>query len=238
MYAASALHGAQPQGERRVMDCIDCHNRAAHTFVTAEEAINSAMAIGAISPSLPFVHKEGLVLLNESYPSQAEANIEIPQKLEAFYRTQNPDVLAQKAALVKQAGQELALLYDENVFPFMKVTWGTHPNHIGHQEYPGCFRCHDGDHVAKDGDQHHAGLLRLPQPAGRGRSQAQSSRRPRHSIRAESVESPALANQIAQSLGSNPHRLANDRISCAHTSRIGCLIRLTRYTISAKLKPY
>ena len=32
----------------------------------------------------------------------------------------------------------------------MKVTWGTHPNHIGHQEYPGCFRCHDGDHAAKD----------------------------------------------------------------------------------------
>jgi hypothetical protein len=33
----------------------------------------------------------------------------------------------------------------------MKVTWGTHPNHIGHQDYPGCFRCHDGDHVAKNG---------------------------------------------------------------------------------------
>ena len=32
------------------MDCIDCHNRAAHTFVTAEDAINRAMADGAISP--------------------------------------------------------------------------------------------------------------------------------------------------------------------------------------------
>ncbi len=58
---------------------------------------------------------------------------------------------SQQAALVKQASQELVTLYDQNVFPFMKVTWGTHPNHIGHQEYPGCFRCHDGDHVAKDG---------------------------------------------------------------------------------------
>ena len=36
-YVASALKGAMPQGERRVMDCIDCHNRASHTFVTAEE---------------------------------------------------------------------------------------------------------------------------------------------------------------------------------------------------------
>ena len=36
--------GAAPKGERRVMDCIDCHNRAAHTFVTAEDALNRAMA--------------------------------------------------------------------------------------------------------------------------------------------------------------------------------------------------
>ena len=62
-FAASALNGAQPQGALRVMDCIDCHNRAAHTFVTPEEAINRAMAGGAISPSLPFIHKEGLALL-------------------------------------------------------------------------------------------------------------------------------------------------------------------------------
>ena len=76
------------------MDCIDCHNRAAHTFVTAEEAINSAMADGAISPSLPFIHKEGLELLNGPYTSQDEARVQIPQQLEAFYRSQNPDVLA------------------------------------------------------------------------------------------------------------------------------------------------
>jgi hypothetical protein len=45
----------------------------------------------------------------------------------------------------------LATLYNQNVFPWMKVTWGTHPNHIGHMDYPGCFRCHDGSHAAKDG---------------------------------------------------------------------------------------
>jgi len=149
-YVASALNGAQPQGERRTMDCIDCHNRAAHTFVTAEEAINRAMADGAISSSLPFVHKEGLELLKGDYASQEEARAKIPAGLEAFYRSQHPEVLAQKADLVKEAGQELATLYCQNVFPFMKATWGTHPNHIGHQQYPGCFRCHDGDHVAKD----------------------------------------------------------------------------------------
>jgi hypothetical protein len=141
-----------PKGDRRVMDCIDCHNRAAHTFVTPEEAIDQALAGGAISSDLPWIHKEGLALLNGTYSSQEEAGVQIPLELQAFYRAQNPAVLAQKAALVDQASKELVALYDQNVFPFMKVTWGTHPNHIGHMDYPGCFRCHDGSHAAKNGD--------------------------------------------------------------------------------------
>jgi len=151
VYASSALKGEMPKGERRTMDCIDCHNRAAHTFVTAEEAINRAMADGAISPSLPWVHKQGLELLKGDYASQDEARVKIPQGLDAFYRKSYPDVLASKGQLVQAAGKELVTLYSQNVFPDMKVTWGTHPNHIGHMSYPGCFRCHDGDHVAKDG---------------------------------------------------------------------------------------
>ena len=151
VFASSALKGATPKGERRVMDCVDCHNRAAHTFVTAEEAINRAMADGSISPSLPWVHKEGLSLLNANYSSEDDARARIPAQLQAFYRSSNPDVLATKADLVKRAGDELVLLFSQNVFPDMKVTWGTHPNHIGHMTYPGCFRCHDSDHVAKDG---------------------------------------------------------------------------------------
>jgi hypothetical protein len=140
-----------PQGEHRVMDCIDCHNRAAHTFVTAEDALNRAMAEGAVSPELPWVHKKGLELLKANYASQDEARVKIPAQLQAFYQFEHPEVLAAKAALVKTAGDQLVNLYGQNVFPAMKVTWGTHPNHIGHMNYPGCFRCHDGDHSAKDG---------------------------------------------------------------------------------------
>jgi nitrate/TMAO reductase-like tetraheme cytochrome c subunit len=151
VFAASTLNGATPQGERRVMDCIDCHNRASHTFVTPEDAINRAMAEGAISPELPWVHKEGLELLKANYATQEEARVKIPQQLAAFYSSGHPEVMASKADLVKAAGDQLVTLYDQNVFPFMKVTWGTHPNHIGHMSYPGCFRCHDGDHAAKDG---------------------------------------------------------------------------------------
>jgi nitrate/TMAO reductase-like tetraheme cytochrome c subunit len=151
VFASSSAGGGVPQGERRVMDCIDCHNRAAHTFVTAGDALNRAMAEGAISPELPWVHKKGLELLGGNYASEAEARAKIPAQLEAFYRSEHPEVLAAKAGLVKSAGEMLATLYNQNVFPYMKVTWGTHPNHIGHMDYPGCFRCHDGDHAAKNG---------------------------------------------------------------------------------------
>jgi hypothetical protein len=156
-YVASALKGAQPQGERRVMDCIDCHNRAAHTFVTAGEAINSAMADGAINPSLPWVHKEGLALLQAAYNSQDDAHAQIPQQLEAFYRTQHPEVLAANAALVQAAGQELVTLYDQNVLPLPRRRSRRQRRH-----------------------EYYAGLLRLPQSARCRRGQAESARRSRY----------------------------------------------------------
>jgi nitrate/TMAO reductase-like tetraheme cytochrome c subunit len=151
VYEASTLKGAVPTGERRVMDCIDCHNRAAHTMQTAEDALNRAMVEGAVSPDLPWIHKKGLELLKADYSTEAEAREKIPAQLEAFYRTEHPDVLAAKANLIKSSGEGLVYIFTHNVFPDMKVTWGTHPNHIGHMSYPGCFRCHDSDHSAKDG---------------------------------------------------------------------------------------
>ena len=151
-YVASSMKGAQPTtGERRTMDCIDCHNRASHTFVTPEEAINKAMVDGAISTDLPFIHKQGLVLLKANYTGEDQARTQIPQQLMSFYRASYPEVAGPQSQKIKAAGDELALLWSQNVFPYMDMTWGTHPNHIGHQEYPGCFRCHDADHVTKDG---------------------------------------------------------------------------------------
>jgi hypothetical protein len=127
------------------MDCIDCHNRAAHTFVTAEEAIDQAMANGAVSPQLPLIHKEGLTLLKAGYASQNDAAQKIAAALEAFYRSGNPAVLDAKTAPVKAAGAELVTLYSQNVFPDMKMTWAGIRNNVGHMSYPGCFSCHDGD---------------------------------------------------------------------------------------------
>jgi nitrate/TMAO reductase-like tetraheme cytochrome c subunit len=61
------------------------------------------------------------------------------------------------AALKAESGLEtqpaaIQLLRSENVYSQMKVGWGTYPNNIGHDKFPGCFRCHDGQHVTKSGN--------------------------------------------------------------------------------------
>ncbi len=140
-----------PSGQKRLMDCIDCHNRAAHSFDTPEAVLNKAMAKGAPDPSLPFIHKQGLALMKASYSSRQEAISRITSGLEDFYRTQYPQIWSAQRSQIDRAGQTLAALYSRNVFPSMKVSWGTHPNNLGHNDYPGCFRCHDGSHNSKGG---------------------------------------------------------------------------------------
>jgi hypothetical protein len=136
-------------GQKHAMDCIDCHNRAAHSFEAPEDVLNKDMAQGSPSASLPFIHKQGLALLKATYISQGDATSKIALGLENFYRSQYPAIWSGQRAQIDQAAGTLAVIYGRNIFPFMKVTWGSHPNNIGHNTYPGCFRCHDGSHNTK-----------------------------------------------------------------------------------------
>jgi len=135
----------------RVMDCIGCHNRAAHSFDTAEGALDKMMAQGSPNASLPFLHKEGLALLNTKYDSQGEAKARITSSLITFYRSQYPAVWDTQRTHVEASANTLLKIYLNNVFPAMNVRWGTHPNNIGHTDSAGCFRCHDGSHTSKAG---------------------------------------------------------------------------------------
>ncbi len=132
------------------MQCVDCHNRASHAFELPDRAVNQAMASGQIAPSLPFVKKESLDLLKASYASEEEAAQKIPAALSTFYLQKYPDAAAKQGAAIHAAGQTLAALYQRNVFPDLKVTWGTYPNNLGHTDDPGCFRCHDASHMSSD----------------------------------------------------------------------------------------
>jgi nitrate/TMAO reductase-like tetraheme cytochrome c subunit len=137
------------RGERRTLDCVDCHNRPAHTFaLSAERAVDDALAAGAIDRALPFVRREAVAVLKTSYPTRDAALSGIAAGLTGYYRTNHPGV-SQDA--VRQAVATAQGLYTRNVFPTMKVTWGSYVNNLGHEAFPGCFRCHDGEHVGPEG---------------------------------------------------------------------------------------
>ena len=147
---------AQPEGptEWREMDCVDCHNRPAHIFYPADKEINDAMEDGRIDKTLPFVKREGLRVLQGEYASTEEARAGIAREVETFYKTNYAEVAASKADAVKAAGAALGDIYSWNVFPKMKVTWGTHKNNLGHSDdAPGCFRCHEKKHQTADGQK-------------------------------------------------------------------------------------
>ena len=132
------------------MQCVDCHNRAAHTFELPDQAVDRAMAAGSIATGLPFVKKTGVALLKATYTSAEEAGQKIPGNLKTFYVQKYPDIAAKREGDIQAAGQVLAGIYQSNVFPDLKVTWGTYPNHLGHMDDPGCFRCHDDSHATSD----------------------------------------------------------------------------------------
>jgi len=138
-------------GESRAMDCIDCHNRPAHTFQMPERALDQAMSEGLISPDLPFIKKEATALLKVSYADRDDAVRRIAENLGNFYRTSYPDAYRDKRSAIEAAIQQVQTIYLSNVFPAMNVTWGTYPNNLGHADFPGCFRCHDGSHSTADG---------------------------------------------------------------------------------------
>ncbi len=139
-------------GERRRMDCVDCHNRPSHTFArSADRAINELLGAGGVPLTLPFVRREGLQAITADYGSQAEAFEAIGARLRGFYQSEHPDVWDAQRADIDRAVMSLSDLYRRNVFPSMKVTWGLHPDNRGHMEFPGCFRCHTDEHAAPDG---------------------------------------------------------------------------------------
>jgi hypothetical protein len=135
---------------RYQMECVDCHNRPTHTFELPERAVDRALGLGQISPTLPFIKKKAVELLKANYASNEEASRKIPAELTDFYQQSDPAMASQRSADISKAGVEIAAIYNQNVFPDLKVTWGTYPNNLGHTDFPGCFRCHDGSHSTAD----------------------------------------------------------------------------------------
>lgn len=128
--------------ELRRMDCIDCHNRPAHRYVSPSDAVNLAISLGQVDRSLPFIKSNAVYCLSRPYKTAEQAREGIATFLADWY----PD-----DARARRAIPFIQQIYVDNFFPEMKASWDVYPDNIGHRYWPGCFRCHDGDHKSEDG---------------------------------------------------------------------------------------
>ena len=137
--------------EKLTFDCIGCHNRPTHIYYTPDEAVNTMMAANRIPRDLPWVKKVATDALSADYPDREKAHTGIASSINIFYKDEYPDLSMSKKAKIGQTVTQTTALYDQLVFPEEKVNWQTHADNLGHKDWPGCFRCHDGRHATKDG---------------------------------------------------------------------------------------
>jgi nitrate/TMAO reductase-like tetraheme cytochrome c subunit len=136
---------------KRRMDCIDCHNRPTHIFVPPDLSVDRSISGHSIDVTLPFIKQQSVQVLTADYKTSDEAREAIAANITKFYQEKYPQLASSKADSIKDAISELQRIYSTTVFPQMNVNWKTHPNNVGHFYFSGCFRCHDGNHVSKDG---------------------------------------------------------------------------------------
>jgi hypothetical protein len=141
-----------PEDQVRTMDCMDCHNRPSHQYLSPRHAMDKGLDDGSIPADLPFIKREGTGLLAADYATREAGLAAIEQGLHSFYAADYPEVVGTREADLRKAVAGIQQLFTTYFFPYMKARWDAYPSHLGHQEYPGCFRCHNGAFTADDGE--------------------------------------------------------------------------------------
>jgi nitrate/TMAO reductase-like tetraheme cytochrome c subunit len=148
----STLSKAQiAKGERHHMDCVECHNRPTHIYVSPDQSVDQSLLARRLDVSLPFLKQEAVTVLTGTYATNDEAMRGIASGIQGYYETKYPDVAKSKQLEIRSAVTEIQEIFKRTTFPEMKLNWQTHPNNLGHFYFSGCFRCHDGQHVSADG---------------------------------------------------------------------------------------
>lgn len=136
-YTAEDLAGH----EVRVMDCIDCHNRPAHILQSPNDAVDRSFSLGRLDPTYPDLKYTAVDLLTGGYETVAAAEAAIAKGLGEAYEGR---------AGLEAVIAEVQGIYRKNFFPQMKADWSVYPNNLGHKDWPGCFRCHGGEHSEEE----------------------------------------------------------------------------------------
>ncbi len=141
--------------EWRTMDCIDCHNRPTHVYDDLEQVVDFGLSSKKLNPAIEGIREDSIAVLQIEYASRDEATEKIVgDLLERMAKRHGNDFVTKNEKEIVGSGSFLLEAYLNNIWPAMKVTWGTYRQHLGHQnadEGYGCFRCHDDEHKTKFG---------------------------------------------------------------------------------------
>lgn len=142
VYKTEDFQGDPNDYEIRTMDCMDCHNRPSHRFASPNELVDFAMFKGELDQDLPWLKAKVVEVMSAEYETTDQALDSISSTLREEY----PDY-GEINTLVSRVQN----LFSQNIFPEMKADWRAYPEHQGHKDWAGCFRCHGNDHYAEDG---------------------------------------------------------------------------------------
>lgn len=141
-------NGTEPS---RVMDCLDCHNRPSHDYLSPSNFIDNAIAKGDISTDIPEIKSTAMGILVREFPTSDSAMTYIRYKVNRYYERNYEEFMDTSKVILDQAILAIQEGYNKNIFPFMKAQWNAYPNYLGHVESNGCFRCHNNDFTSDDG---------------------------------------------------------------------------------------
>jgi hypothetical protein len=151
IYAKKGVLQPAAGSRKRLLDCIDCHNRPTHFLLSPDSALDEKLLTGQIPVDLPYIKRVALAAITRDYSNTREAREGIAAEMRQWYAVNLHALTEKQQTLLDQAVRGTQQAYSENIFPDMKVRWDTYPDFIGHRNNSGCFRCHDGSFKSDDG---------------------------------------------------------------------------------------
>lgn len=139
--------------EPRRMECFDCHNSVGHPFKNPEDLVDDAIAAGRIDRTLPSIKARAVALIGASAKLSGNPQDLAPQydKLIAEAAPKG-ELKPEMAELEKKFAAEMKAILLRTSFTRPELNWQSFPNHAGHKDFPGCFRCHNGKHLNEAGE--------------------------------------------------------------------------------------
>lgn len=136
---------------RRIMDCMDCHNRPSHSYQSAIVFTDNAIIAGEVTKELPMIKRVAMNVLKGPFTDKDSSLAYIRDSITNFYKTGYPSLYNQMKPLIDKSITGIQKAFSLNVFPYMRASSTNYLNHIGHLESDGCFRCHSDRHRTAKG---------------------------------------------------------------------------------------